>query len=198
MQRVARRRLVSSFARVVQSTSRQRRMTYCSWRRSHDRDGGDMRLTPLLILCFACNPSNTHDACVDIAQNWCQRVFALEAHGCAAAPAFIAQQGFATEHQCEQSFMLFGGTCATRSTNQCAPDDYSGGRASACASAAANVTCDALEFLDGDACQDICCVGGGLWAADAHQCCSGSATAETQMETGCNGQPITVTRLVCD
>src|SRR5260221_9768177 len=88
------------------------------------------------IAC-ACDPHNTQDACNDIAHAYCQRIFDVSNQGCTQASDFLSSQGFTSLNDCVTGIsgvITFNGqACTSISTNACAPDDFSGGRAQACA-----------------------------------------------------------------
>ena len=137
-------------------------------------------------LACACNPSNTRDACNDISHAYCQRAFDLSNQGCTNASTWLTSNGFASLNDCASAFVFMNGrTCANTSTAECAPEDFSGSRASQCSSDVMNLPCD-RDWSSGatsvtTSCATMCCVHQGN-PGSGMECCSGTSHVET---SGC-------------
>ncbi len=149
-----------------------------------------------IALC-ACNPTNTQDACNDIAHAYCQRIFDLSNQGCASATQFLTDRNYVSLNDCTSDFRWYNGdTCGTIGTSACSPDDFSGGRASSCTSSSSNIQCG-YDFTQGalpatPECANICCVHSGNLGSDM-QCCSGKSHVE--FTGGCGSS---VQESICD
>jgi hypothetical protein len=138
------------------------------------------------VLACGCDPHNTQDACIDISHAYCERAFDLANQGCTTTADWLAGHGFASLNDCASAFTFMNGhTCANTTTNECAPDDFSGGRASQCASDLMKLPCD--RDWDGSAlsasssCAFMCCVHAGN-PGSGDECCSGQSHVES---SGC-------------
>jgi hypothetical protein len=151
----------------------------------------------LTVALSACNPSNTQDACGDIAHAYCSRIFDLSNQGCASATQFLASKNYTSLNDCTSDFRWYDGqVCGSISTNACVPDDFSGNRASGCASFMGNLQCG-YDWTQGalvaDAeCSNICCVHQGNLGSGM-QCCSGKSHVEFTGGCGSSTQ-----QSVCD
>ena len=158
-----------------------------------------LRRFAFLFLACSCDPHNTRDACNDIASAYCQRIFEVANQGCTEASDFLSSQGFSSLNDCvtgvSATITLNGQTCTSIGTNACAPNDFSGSRAAACAGYMVNLQCT-YDWAQGPMpatpdCQNICCVHEGNPGAGM-ECCSGKSHLEF---TGCGAGPGTS---ICD